>query len=291
MWDRIPYVGSYDSSWMINHLKVEKMVRFLLTRSREAVYDNSALGSRLASRQVKKMKMSELAERTGVPKETIHYYLREGVIRKPRKKGKNRADYSVSYVEQIHIIKGLQDNYFLPLSVIKKIIKKQKRQSPSEKSSFRFLNKYFKPLEWLLTGEITGREAFREATGLSSTWLTKMEEWEVITAEIRNGHPVYSQDDVIIGKLLVDMARLGFGPKDGYDPENIRRISDFVRNYVKTSQRDYYQSNLGRLIAQEPTEQEVKIREMMSLFFYHLYRKLMREEFEHLRSSFKEETR
>jgi len=237
------------------------------------------------------VKMSELTERTGVPKETIHYYLREGVLRKPHKKGKNRTDYNESYVEQIHIIKGLQDNYFLPLSVIKKIIKEQKRQSLLEKSSFQLLNEYFKPLERLLTGEIKGREAFQEVTGLSSTWLTKMEEWEVITAEIKNGQLVYSQDDIIIGKLLVDMDRLGFGPKDGYDPENIKRISDFVRNYVQTSQRDYYQSNLERVISKELTEKEVKIREMMSLFFYHLYRKLVREEFKHLRSSVAEEAR
>jgi len=233
--------------------------------------------------------MSELAERTGVPKETIHYYLREGVLRKPRKKGKNQTDYSESYAEQIHIIKGLQDNYFLPLSVIKKILKRQKRQSPSEKTSFQLLNEYFKPLEWLLNGEVAGREAFRGATGLSSKWLTTMQEWEVITPHIKNGQPVYSQDDVIIGKLLVDMDRLGFGPKDGYDPESIGRISDFVRNYVQTAQRNYYQSNLGRLLSQELTEKEVKFREMMSLFFYHLYRKLVREEFEHLHGALQKE--
>ncbi|OGP83637.1 MAG: hypothetical protein A2Z08_11030 [Deltaproteobacteria bacterium RBG_16_54_11] len=237
------------------------------------------------------MKIHELAERTGVPKETIHYYLRAGVLRKPHKKGKNQTEYSESYVEQIHSIKGLQDNYFLPLSVIKIILKKQKRQSPSEKSSFQLLNEYFKPLERLLNAEITGRDAFREATGLSSKWLTTMEEWEVITAQIKDGHPVYSQDDVIIGKLLVDMDRLGFGPKDGYDPENIKRISDFVRNYVQTTQRDYYQSDLRRLISQEPTGKEVNITELMSLFFYHLYRKLVREGFEHLRNSLKKEAR
>jgi DNA-binding transcriptional MerR regulator len=238
------------------------------------------------------VRIRELAERTGIPKETIHYYLREGVLRRPHKKGKNRTDYNESYVEQIHIIKKLQDNYFLPLSVIKKIIKEQKRQSPLEKSSFHLLNEYFKPLERLLTSEIAGREAFREVTGLSSKWLATMEEWNVITAKIKNRQPVYSQDDVIIGKLLVDMDRLGFGPKDGYDPENLRRISDFVRNYVQTSQRNYYRSDLERVISkEEPTEKEVKIIEMMSLFFYHLYRKLVREEFEHLRRSVAEEAR
>ncbi len=238
------------------------------------------------------MQIRELAERTGVPKETIHYYLREGVLRRPHKKGKNRTDYNESYVEQIHIIKKLQDNYFLPLSVIKKIIKEQKRQSPFEKSSFQLLHEYFNPLGRLLTSEINGRETFEAATGLSSKWLTKMEEWKVITAKIKNGYPVYSQDDVIIGKLLVDMDRLGFGPKDGYDPENMRRISDFIRNYVQTSQKNYYLSGPGReLLKKEMTEKEVKIIEMMSLFFYHLYRKLVREEFEYLRRSVTEKAR
>jgi len=236
-----------------------------------------------------KVRISELAERTSVPKETIHYYLREGVLRRPHKKGKNRTDYNESYIEQIHIIKELQDNYFLPLSVIKKIIKEQKRQSPFEKSSFQLLNEYFKPLERLRTSDIAGREAFEEATGLSNKWLTTMEGWNVITAKTKNGQPVYSQDDVIIGKLLVDMDRLGFGPKDGYDPENVKRISDFIRNYVQTSQKDYYQSGPGReLLKKEMTEKEVKIIEMMSLFFYHLYRKLVREEFEYLRRSLAE---
>ena len=213
------------------------------------------------------MKISELAERTAIPKETIHYYIREGVLGKPRKTGKNTADYGESYVEQIRIIKGLQDNYFLPLSVIKKIIKKQKKKSISERSSFEFLNEYFKPLDRLLTDEISGRETFRKATGLSRKWLAKMEEWAVITAEIRDGHPVYSQDDVILGRLLVDMDRIGFGPKDGYDPEDIRRISDFVRDYVATSQKGYYQSNLERLNSKELVEKGSRFTEIMSLFF------------------------
>jgi DNA-binding IclR family transcriptional regulator len=33
------------------------------------------------------MKISELVKRTGVPKETIHFYIREGLLRKPRKSG------------------------------------------------------------------------------------------------------------------------------------------------------------------------------------------------------------
>ena len=236
------------------------------------------------------MKISELAKQTGVPKETIHYYIREGVLRKPRKTRKNVADYNESYVDQIRIIKGLQDNYFLPLSVIKKIIKQHKKQSLSDQSSFQFASEYFRPLDRLFTNEITGREVFRKATGLSRKWLVTMEEWGVITAEVRDEQPVYSQDDVILGKLLVDMERTGFGPKDGYDAEDIRRMSDFVREYVLSSQKEYYQSNLERLISKELTEKGSKFTEIMSLFFYHLYRKVVREEYRRLLKSAEIET-
>ena len=225
------------------------------------------------------MKISELAERTRVPKETIHYYLREGVLRKPRKIGKNIADYNENYVEQIRIIKQLQEHYFLPLSVIKKIIRRHRKQSPSEKYSVNFLSEYFRPLDRLIAASITGREAFREATGLSAKWLAKFEEWGIIGFEMHEEKPVYAPDEVILGKLIVSMDHLGFGPKDGYDPEELHIIADFVRDYVKRSQRNFYQTSLERLSPEEIEEKSIKFREIMSLFFYHLYRKLVREEY------------
>ncbi|RJR18557.1 MAG: MerR family transcriptional regulator [Desulfobacteraceae bacterium] len=228
------------------------------------------------------MKIGELVQKTNVPKETIHYYVREGVLRRPRKKGKNLADYSDDYVEQIRIIRTLQKNYFLPLSVIKKILKRHKRQSLSEKSSFELLSGYFKPVDRLLAGEVTGKEAFQEVTGLSAKWQSMMEQWGVISSETREGRPVYSQDDVIIGRLLVDMDRLGFGPKDGYNPEDLKEIADFIRDYVIRTQKDYYQSSLERLSSEDLVSRGGNFTEVMSLFFYHLYRKVVKEEYRRL---------
>jgi DNA-binding transcriptional MerR regulator len=225
------------------------------------------------------MKISELVERTGVPKETIHYYLREGVLRKPRKGTKNSADYNESYVDQIRIIKKLQEHYFLPLSVIKKIIRQHQKQTSSEKYSFNFLSEYFRPLDRLITVPVTGRDTFREITGLSNKWQTKFEEWGVIGYELRAGEPVYSSDDVILSKLIVGMDQLGFGPKDGYKPEDLRVIADFVRKYVKRVQKDFYQTSLARLSPEEIEEKTIKFMEVMSLFFYHLYRKVVLEEY------------
>jgi len=224
------------------------------------------------------MKISQLVKRTGVPKETIHFYIREGLLRKPRKSSVNTADYNERYVDQIQLIKDLRDNYYLPIPEIKKIVKDFRKQSPSGQAISQFYSRFFRPADRLFAQEIKGRDDFRQKTGLGKKWLAKAEEWGVITPEVlENGEALFSPDDVAIGKLMVDMDHLGFGPKDGFDPEDLRHIAEFVKNYVVSVLKKYYESNLEKLTSKEYVERASQYHEVISLFFYHLYRKFVRE--------------
>jgi DNA-binding transcriptional MerR regulator len=224
------------------------------------------------------MKIRELVKRTGVPKETIHFYIREGLLRKPRKSSVNSAEYNESYVDQIQLIKNLRDNFYLPIPQIKKIVKDFRKQSPSDQAISQFYSRFFRPADRLFANEIEGRDAFRQKTGLGKKWLAKAEEWGVITPEVlEDGEVVYAPDDVAIGKLMVDMDQLGFGPKDGHDPEDLRYIGEFVRKHVVDSFKKYYQNNLEKLTSKEYVEKASQFHELISLFFYHLYRKFVRE--------------
>ena len=231
------------------------------------------------------MKIGELVKRTGVPKETIHFYIREGLLRKPRKSASNLADYTESHVARTLLIKELRENYYLPIPEIKKVIRNIRRQTPSEQAVSQFHHKYFRPLDRLLLTEVKGGDAFREATGLGSKWLSRMEEWGIITADRGGDEPVYSLDDVIIGRLIVDMDRLGFGPKDGYNPEDLRQVADFIRDYVASGRNKYLAANLKKLADDDIGEASSPITEVMSLFFYHMYRKLVREQQERTRKA------
>jgi DNA-binding transcriptional MerR regulator len=223
------------------------------------------------------MKISELVKRTGVPKETIHFYIREGLLRKPRKSAVNSAEYNERYVDLIRLIKDLRDNYYLPIPEIRKIVKDYKKQSPSDQAVSQFYSHFFRPADRLLSKEIVGRESFRESTGLGRKWSHKAEEWGVIAPENRNGDVIYSPDDLAIGKLMVDMDHLGFGPKDGFDPEDLRHIAEFVKKFVVTAFKKYYLNNLEKLTSKEYVERSSQYHEVISLFFYHLYRKFVRE--------------
>ena len=224
------------------------------------------------------MKISKLVKKTGVPKETIHFYIREGLLRKPRKSSVNAAEYNERYVDQIRLIKDLRDNYYLPIPEIKKIVKNYKKQSPSNQAVSQFHSKFSRPLDRLITTEMIGRDAFREETGLGWKWISRAIEWGLISPETREEEEIFSADDVAIGKLMVDMERVGFGPKDDFDPEDLKDIAKFIRDYIVDIFNRYYRSNLAKLRPEDFSEKASHYHEIISLFFYYLFRKYARKQ-------------
>ena len=70
------------------------------------------------------LKISELAERSGVPVATIRHYLREGLLPEPVKTSRNMAYYPPDFVDRIRLIKQLQEERFMPLRVIRKLLER-----------------------------------------------------------------------------------------------------------------------------------------------------------------------
>src|ERR1700736_5539403 len=68
------------------------------------------------------LKMSELAERSGVSAGTIKHYLREGLLPEPVRTSRNMAYYPPEFVERIGLIKRLQEERFIPLKLIKRML-------------------------------------------------------------------------------------------------------------------------------------------------------------------------
>lgn len=68
------------------------------------------------------MKVSDLSAVTGVSKQAIHFYLREGLLPPGEKTSQNMAYYDESHVERIKLIKELQEKSRLKLSEIKDVL-------------------------------------------------------------------------------------------------------------------------------------------------------------------------
>jgi DNA-binding transcriptional MerR regulator len=68
------------------------------------------------------LKMSQLAEASGVSSGTIKHYLREGLLPEPVRTSRNMAYYPPDFVERIRLIKRLQEERFMPLRMIKRVM-------------------------------------------------------------------------------------------------------------------------------------------------------------------------
>jgi DNA-binding transcriptional MerR regulator len=71
------------------------------------------------------LKISELADASGVPVATIRHYLREGLLPEPVKTSRNMAYYPPEFVDRIRLIKQLQEERFMPLRVIRDLLERE----------------------------------------------------------------------------------------------------------------------------------------------------------------------
>lgn len=226
------------------------------------------------------MKISELVKKTGVSKETIHYYIREGLLRKPRKTGRNVAHYGEDYIEQIRTIKALQDNHFLPLAVIRKILKRNRKATPAEKASLSILTEHFRPIDRLLgEKDLEGTDAFLKATGLGEKWLQRLIDWGIITPKRKDDTVAFSSIDITLGKLVVAMDRLGFGPKDGTDPVNLKNTFEFISESLHKDTRALVTRKTRETSLEDFMVSATQLTEVMGLFLYYTYQKVSMAEF------------
>jgi DNA-binding transcriptional MerR regulator len=229
------------------------------------------------------VKIGELSKRTGTPKETIHHYIREGLLRKPRKIKGNMANYSEGHVESLLIIKELRDHYYMPLPEIKKYLvmakKRLTREFPAHQIQ-KMMNQFLKHVELLFPPKVTGRMSFIGVTGLADELLNQLEEWAVIDPEVSNGERVYSNQDVIVGRLVSEFVRLGFGPESGTDPVNLKRVVDFFREELLRRQQEILTFKYGKEpLNAEQLLQAAMFGDLMSLVILYLFRRLDDEGF------------
>jgi DNA-binding transcriptional MerR regulator len=84
------------------------------------------------------LKMSELAERSGVSAGTIKHYLREGLLGQGDdvvRTSRNMAYYPPDYVERIRTIKRLQEERYMPLRAIKEALESAAADRDNERVS------------------------------------------------------------------------------------------------------------------------------------------------------------
>lgn len=172
----------------------------------------------------KGLKISDLARITGVPKSTIHYYVKMGLLPDPVKTSPNMAYYDKKCVDQVTLIKELQNRKFIPLEHIKHLIWHVVNENVPANLLINTHNLIFdfnKRGEKFLTAE-----QFRRKTGLTESEMNKALSMKLLLPTGETKAP-YNSDDVQIGLTMKKMMKVGIQMEDiVYYP---RIISEIVR--------------------------------------------------------------
>jgi DNA-binding transcriptional MerR regulator len=141
------------------------------------------------------LKMSELAERSGVSAGTIKHYLREGLLPEPVRTSRNMAYYPPEFVERIRLIKRLQEERFMPLRLIKGVLDAAQER-----------------------GRVSRAEV-RRRYDIPDNVLARLEDLEIVTPNSRG----YDPDDV---QVIAAISRFRAG---GYDEQLGFTVYDTLR--------------------------------------------------------------
>lgn len=82
------------------------------------------------------MRISELAEQSGVTVATIKYYLREGLLPPGSKMGERRAEYGERHVARLRLLRVLRDVGDVPVAGLKEIVDAVQNESLSMHQTF-----------------------------------------------------------------------------------------------------------------------------------------------------------
>ncbi len=179
------------------------------------------------------LKMSELAERSGVSAGTIKHYLREGLLGSEEevvRTSRNMAYYPPRFVDRIQLIKRLQEERFMPLRVIRDLI----GESPERAAALieledRILDRAIEARET----ERVSRAAVGETYSMPQNVLDRLEELGVLTPASRG----YDADDVAIIEAISRFRAGGFEQSIGFTVYDTIRYRDALEPLVQEEVR------------------------------------------------------
>ena len=178
------------------------------------------------------LKMSELAERSEVSPATIKHYLREGLLGEGDeivRTSRNMAWYPPEFVDRLRLIKRLQEQRFMPLAAIRRVLAEEDPQRLERLVELedRIIERAVRARE---TDRITRGEVDRRF-GVPAVVLDRLEEIGVLTPTSRG----YDADDV---QIIAAISRFREG---GYDEQLGFTVYDTLR----------YREALGPLVEEE----------------------------------------
>jgi DNA-binding transcriptional MerR regulator len=189
------------------------------------------------------MRMRDLEKASGVGRETIRFYIREGLLPEPVKASRNSAIYDEEHLTRLLAIRRLRDDRYLPLGVIRVLLDNPPEAGWDSPEILPHVDR-------LLRARMDGagpRERLVDVAGEVAADGDRMSEL-VETGLVRpDAKGTISAREARIVRILNDLWRLGFTREAGYGDEGLRRYTETMRWLADAQVREFF-ARTGRQV-------------------------------------------
>jgi DNA-binding transcriptional MerR regulator len=197
------------------------------------------------------LKMSELAERSGVSAGTIKHYLREGLLAGDGtivRTSRNMAWYAPELVERVKLIKRLQEERYMPLKLIRGVIESDPERI---RALVELEDRILEQAAAAQEGERIGRAEAQRRFDLPRNVLDRLAALGVLSPTSRG----YDADDVAIMKAISRFRAGGYDEALGFTVYDTLRYREALAPLVEEEVRTL----LDRLAGEVEPERAVRI--------------------------------
>ncbi len=192
--------------------------------------------------------MRDLERATGVGRESIRYYIREGLLPEPERTARNVAWYDESFVERISLIKKLQKERYLPLAVIKGIVGQDQALSAEETRTLLDLDGKLVPAadrDGVARSEKLSTVAKR--VGLRGTEIRELAQVGVVEITTRDGEQWLEGNALEIVELWARLRKAGYVSGLDFGPRELSVYVQFVEWLSREELRIFASHVTGRV--------------------------------------------
>lgn len=190
------------------------------------------------------MRMRELEKASGVGRETIRYYIREGLLPEPARASRNSASYSDGHVARLRAIKRLQEERFLPLAVIRSLLDAEDGERWLAPTAFPMLDTL---LAARLEAGGMARVAVADVITQLDTDMRTIEEHAATGMISIDADGMITARDVAILGTIRELGDIGFSEELGFTSAQMRIYLDFVEWVTTQEMRVFLQGTAGHV--------------------------------------------
>ncbi|MBI5506067.1 MAG: MerR family transcriptional regulator [Deltaproteobacteria bacterium] len=179
--------------------------------------------------------MRDLVRETGLPRQTIHFYLSAGLLPRPTKTGRNTALYNQEHVRRARLIKDIQEKHFLPLRAIRALL-----EDSDDSTLSAAQQSLIKELRVRLGAPAAAQHAQRvslaevlEQNAIPATEIAEFRDRGVIAVEGSGSAASVSPEDAQLLHAWARLKAIGISPERGFMPRDLDIIEDAMSRMVR----------------------------------------------------------